>query len=516
MAPIAVPASSHPRDGTNFIRELDHRLERFDRAILEADWELQVGRSARGSAPWQLKRAELLSDERLLTWVRSAREKSWPFLVGRRLELLERVLLDSHVEQHPEVIRLRSDLQERIVSFRPLWKGRRVDRSVLHRVTRESPREIDRKKAYYAHEPLHRPLEDRLRELVELRNEQARSLGYRSMSEMRHRFDGLTPGRVWELAETAAGLARAHLRVLREEFEEETGQSTWHPWDFLYARHRKASLPARWFPRGEMLPRILNSLSEWGFRTDRMRFRVVFHDTPFGGLTLAPDPPKDVRILVHPQGGWDSYMVMFHEVGHAVHSSLIRAPRHLLRWHENVPGFGAFHEGIGGLFEDIPGSLEWLSTQPGVDPKRAAEFAHQQRDGNLVWAAWHACWIRTEELLYERPDRDPMPEVQRFERRVFGYDDYRSPSFVDTFFVELPIYCSNYLLAILFGRQISRALRKLYGDPLWPNRRVGPWLTRNWFAPGSLYDWVPRLKEVTGRPFGIEAFRAEFGGTPFH
>ena len=196
-----------------------------------------------------------------------------------------------------------------------------------------------------------------------------------------------------------------------------------------------------------------------------------------------------------------------------MHSSLIRAPRHLLRWSENVPGFGAFHEGIGGLFEDIPNSAEWLTTQPGVDRKRAEEFARLAQDGNLIWAAWHADWMRTEELLYEHPERDPMPEVQRFERRVFGFDEYRPLSFVDSFFVESPFYGSNYLLAILFGCQVSQTLRKLFGEPIWPNRRVGPWLARNWFAPGSLYDWAPRLKELTGRPFGISAFRERFAAT---
>jgi len=512
MARLSLPSPSNPRDSVRFIRELDVRLERLDRAILLADWDLQVGRSSEGSAPWQVKRARLLSDERLLEWVRAAQRKSWPSLDHRRLELLERVLLDTQVEQSVEVVRLRSALQRKIVAFRPLWKGKRVDRSVLHRAMQESPRQSERKRAFYAYESFHRPIEAPLRRLIELRNERARALGYRSMAEMRISFDRLTPQRLREYADEAAELARGRLRTLRETFQEETGQSSWEPWDVPYARHRRAPLPARWFPRREMMPRILAAVSKWGFRTDRMRFRVVFHDTPFGGLTLAPDPPRDVRILVHPQGGWNSYMIMFHEVGHAVHSSLIRAPRHLLRWSENVPGFGAFHEGIGGLFEDIPNGREWLATQPRVDAHQAEEFAREQRDGNLVWAAWHAVWVRTEELLYERPDRDPMPEVERFERRVFGFDAFRPRSFVDAFFVEAPLYVQNYLLAVLFGRQVSRTLRQLFGEPLWPNRKVGPWLSRNWFAPGSLYDWLPRMKEVTGRPFGIEAFRAEFAG----
>src|SRR5271157_1126947 len=510
MPSLAVPSSLNPREGQRFIRELEARLEKLDRAVLEAEWNLQTGVSTQGSAPWQLKRAALLSDDRILRWVRSALRRNWEFPMQRRLELLERILLDVQVEQHPDVVRLRSDLQRTVVSFRPRWKGKKVNRTVVHEAGRESPVESDRRAAYYAYESLYRPLEGALRELIEIRNQRARALGYRTFAEMRLGFQGLTPARLADLAETAADCGRARLRELRDSYQEATGKSSWHPWDFSYARHRRAPLPSRLFPRRSIVPRILKAIQQWGFRTERMRFRVVFHDTPVGGLTLALDPPKDVRVLVHPQGGWTAYMIMFHELGHAVHSVSIRAPRHLLRWSENVPGFGAFHEGIAGLFEDIPSNVRWLSAQPGVGAKRAEEFARVARDANLMDAAWHAGWLKVEQKLYLHPERDPMPEAQRLERRVFGYDDFEPRSFVDSFYVDDPTYSSNYLLAILFGQQLTQTLRERFGDPVWPNAKVGPWLARNWFAPGSLYDWVPRLKEVTGRPFGASAFREQF------
>ncbi len=57
-----------------------------------------------------------------------------------------------------------------------------------------------------------------------------------------------------------------------------------------------------------MFPRILQAVGKWGFRWGRRPFQVVFHDLPAGGLTLAPDPPRDVRILVHPTDGWQAYV----------------------------------------------------------------------------------------------------------------------------------------------------------------------------------------------------------------
>jgi len=513
VKPIPVPASTEPRDAERFVLRLDRRLERLDRAILVAEWDLYTGRSELGSGRWQLPRSQLLSDPRLLGWLRAARARTWPPLLERRLELLERVVLDTQVEQDPEVVRLREELNRTIVAFRPSWGGRRVNRETVHRVLLTDPNRARRRRAFYSHEPLYRALEERFRRLVRLRNDKARAAGFRSFAEMRLGFQGFSPERVLDLGEAATRAARSRARRLRDVFAESSGEGGWYPWDLRYAQHLLARLPERSFPRRPMLPRILAAVRQWGFRTDRMRFRVVFHDLPAGGLTLAPDPPQDVRILVHPQGGWQAYLVMFHEVGHAVHSASIRSPRHLLRWHENVPGFGGFHEGIGGLFEEVPLDPAWLAAQAGVGRSLAEEFATSRADSDLLSAAWLNTWIAPELSLYRDPDRNPAGAAGRLARRLFGYDTFAPVSFVDSFYVADPVYSANYLLAALFHHQIAQAIRDDLGEPLWPNRKVGPWLTRNWFAPGSVIEWVPHVKAVTGRPFSARAFCTRFSAT---
>ncbi len=502
----SLPGST--REARRFVLDFDRRLERFDRAILIAEWNLFTGRSTQGSGAWQLQRGALLSDERILAWVRSALTKTWPHAIQRRLALLERILVEAQVEQHPDVVRLRSRLQRTIAAYRPRWKGKRVNRAFIWRVEREDPNPAQRRRAHYALDPLYRPLEEPMRELVRIRNERARAQGFRSFTEMRLRFEGITPSRLEELADAAVAAAPRRLRALPMHWGVDTTRSGWYPWDAEFAARRAAPLPERSFPRRSMLPTILQAIRGWGFRTERMRFRVVFHDLPAGGLTLAPDPPDDVRILVHPTGGWLAYHVMFHEVGHAVHSASIRAPRHLLRWHENVPGFGGFHEGIGGLFEEIARNPRWLAQQPGVGPAQAQAFVRVRQDFYLSGAAWVANWMRIEQALYRNPDRDPSNAAGREARRWFGYDDYPPTSFVDSFFVDTPAYAPNYLFATLLHYQLCRTIREKFGDPLWPNRSVGPWLSRQWFAPGSQFDWVKRVKEVTGRPFGARDFQA--------
>ncbi|MCI4319987.1 MAG: M3 family metallopeptidase [Thermoplasmata archaeon] len=514
MAPLSIPARSDTAGGRRLLRDLDRRLERFDRAILVAEWNLYTGRSRRGADAWELRRSALLSDDRLLGWARTARTSGWSIGDRRRLDLLGRILLDARVEQHPDVVRRRGELQRRIVAFRPRWNGRRVNRALVHRVLRLDPDPEQRRRAFYALEPLYRPMEAAVQELVRTRNERARLLGYRTFAEMRLGFQGMTVDRLDELARKVAEGVPPRARQMRARMETATPDAGWHPWDFSFAREQIASLPEAPFPVRSMLPTILSAVRQWGFRTERMRFQVVFHDLPAGGQSLAPDPPTDVRIQVHPQGGWHAYRVMFHEVGHAVHSASIRAPRHLLRWHENVPGFGGFHEGIAALFEEIPRSARWLATQRGIGAADAQAFETAWKELDLLDAAHTVSWMRVEQALYRAPQRDPAEDARRFDRRLFGYDDYPAPSFVDAFWVDAPVYAPNYLLAATYHYQLARTLRERFGEPLWPNPRVGPWLAREWFAPGSLYDWVPRVRRLTGRPFGAEALRDAFSSLP--
>jgi len=514
MAELSFPDPQDPLEGRRFILELDRRLEHWDRAILVADWDLFTGKNSAGSERLQLERSRFLSDDKLLGWIRKASQRRWPPLIRRRLQLLDRIVVDAQVEQSVAIVKARSKLQRRIVAFRPRWNGKRVERFVLHRVLREDPDAQNRKRAYYGLESLYRPLEEPLRQLIRLRNERARDLGYANFAALRLSFEGFAPDKIEELARAGLPLARTRIALLRARPVAGLEGGGWHPWDLDLARFGSTRLPEASFPQRSMLATILRAVKKWGFPVERMRFRAVFHDLPSGGLTLAPDPPNDVRILVHRRGGWNAYDVMFHEVGHAVHSASIRAPRHLLRWHENIPGFGGLHEGIAGLFEEIARDEAWLSTQPRIDPSAARSFAQSWRDWDAQSIAYLASWILVELDLYRNPERDPTSAAHRLARRVFGYDEFSPLSFADSFYIDSPVYAANYLLATYFHYQLARDLRERFGEPLWPNPRVGPYLMREWFAPGSIYDWVPRVRKLTGRPFGAKDFLASFEKGP--
>jgi hypothetical protein len=490
-------------------RDLERRLAPLDRRILLAEWRQAVGRPV-DLAPIQTARARLLAPPEVLDAIRAARRRVPTGIVGRKLELLERVVLQCRIEQAPEIVRRRGPLEQRDAEFRPRWHGRRVGRAVPWKAITQDPDRAERERAYRVQDPLYRPMEDELRRLVADRNARAREFGYRSYPEYHLRFEGLTVARMRELIEEALRYVRPEMRRRRDAFEDRFHERGWFPWDIWYFDRQQAKLPDSAFPGRTILAEVTSAVRRWGFPPSALRFRVDRHDLSSGGLCIAPDPPRDVRIVVHPTTSWAATGALFHEVGHALSSRSVRQPSsHLLRWHEHVPGFAAAAEGQGRFFEQVVISEAWLRSRPWVPPEVVDAAVATARRFPLGSIGSLAGWFLPELELYEHPGRDPYAEMRRVERSIFGYDDFEPRSFADGFSVGNPCYSVSYVIAELLWPIHKRAVLEEVGGELWPNPKVGPWFVERWFRDGSAYDWWTRLREVTGRRFDARAFNAE-------
>jgi hypothetical protein len=492
--------------------ELERRLAPLDRQILLAEWRQAVGRPA-SFAPIQTARARVLGPPEVLDAIRAARRRGSTPTVDRKLELLERVVLQCRIEQAPEIVRRRVPLEAREARFRPRWHGRRVGRAVPRKAISQDPDRSERERAYRVEEPLYRPMEDSLRRLVADRNARAREFGYRSYPEYHLHFEGLTVARTRQLIEDALRYVRPEMRRQRDAFEDRFHERGWYPWDPWYFGRQEGRLPDSAFPSRTLLSEVTSSVRRWGFAPSAFRFRVNRHDLPSGGLCIAPDPPRDVRIVVHPSTSWSSTVALFHEVGHALASRSVRQPSsHLLRWHEHVPGFGAASEGQGRFFEQVPISDVWLRSRPWVPTEVVDAAVASARRFPLRSIGSLASWFLTELELYEHPHRDPSAVKRRIARSIFGYDDFEPQSFADGFSIGLPCYSVSYVIAELLWPIHKRAVLEEVGGELWPNPKIGPWFVDRWFREGSAYDWWTRLREVTGRSFDARAFNEEMRG----
>lgn len=498
--------SNSEADLRSYLNRIERRLGDLDHSLFVAWWNQYAGVSNAGTRRWDVLRTRMIGREDLLRFVTRSLERPHAGLLTRRLELWKRIVEDALVEQHPSVIRLRAPLVRQVFAFRPKWLGRRVPESeVRERLRTHDDREV-RRQAYESLLEIWRQVERNMRRLVEARNQRARVLGYDSFMDFRLRAEGLTLPALERFVDRVVRASEPVHRQFRDQFEDRTGSSDYYPWDSAKATLGRNPLPEAAFSGREMVPAILRAIRAWGFQGPARPFRIVQRSIPVGGMTLAVQIPNDVRVAVNPKGGWLHYMILAHEFGHAVQDRYTRAPTHLLRGPESIPGYAGFCEGIGRLFERLATDSRWLLSRPQVDPQLVDRFHESFSLEELRQGAGTAQWVWKEIQLYSHPTGDLAPLFRRADRRLFGFADVPNGPVADPFWIEAAFYSKSYLLGSLLAAQLRRALGEQVGGPLWPNRRVIPWLRQEWFRHGARFDWVPRVEEVTGHRFGVSDF----------
>ncbi len=489
-----------------YLNRSEQRLAELEHSLFLAWWNQYAGVSTAGTRRWDVLRTRLVGREEVLHFLEQALERPHARLLTRRLELWKRIVEDALVEQHPSVIRIRAPLVRQVFAFRPRWDGRRVSEAAVRERLRTAESPAARRRAYLSLLEIWRQVEPSVRRLVAARNARARALGYASFMDFRLRAEGLTLPTLERFIERVLRASRPVHRRFREDFEQRSGSSGYFPWDAAKATLGRNPIPESSFAGSEMVSAVLRTIRRWGFRGPARPFRIVQRSIPIGGMTLAVRIPDDVRVAVNPKGGWLNYRILAHEFGHAVQDRYTRAPTHVLRGPESIPGYAGFCEGIGRLFERVSTEPRWLLTRPGVTRALVRRFQASFPSEELRQAATTAQWVWKEVQLYSNPTADLGPRFRRADRAVFGFDDVPEGPVTDPFWIEAAFYSKSYLLGSLLAAQLGRTLGEVAGDPLWPNRRVIPWLRTTWFQHGARYDWVPRVESVTGRPFGVSDF----------
>jgi hypothetical protein len=489
-----------------YLNRLEARLAEIDHSLFLAWWNQYAGTSSAGTERWDKLRSRLMGRDDLLKFLRSARDRPLPPLLARRIELIQRISEDSLVEQHPSVIRLRAPMIRREFAFAPTWEGRRTSGARLRKIVRTHDNRQVRHRAYVALQELSREMEHRLPRLIEARNARAREIGYRSFMEFRLRAEGLTLSQLEDFIGRISRAGRPLQRRFVETFQERSGESGFFPWDSWWASQGRIPIPDSMFPGRTMARDVLRTIRAWGFRGAKRPFQIVQRSIPVGGMTLAVQIPSDVRVAVNPHGGWLHYSILAHELGHAVQDHYTRAPSHVLRGPENIPGFAGYAEGIATLFEWIPAQSAWLRTHPGVTAKLIRQFHENMAGERLRVGASTANWVWKEIQMYKQPTADLSARFHRADIANSGFSEFPMEPVADPFWIETAFYSKSYLLAAILAAQLRSTLREQVAGPFWPNHRAIPWLARNLFRHGARYDWVPRIAEVTGRPFGVADF----------
>ena len=542
------PATDTDRRAQAFISEHEARIRPLEIKVALAWWKANTTGNdddfaAKEQAQNELDRA--LSDAKRFAELKAIREaKPSEQLLARQIEVLYLGYLEKQVP--PELLRqitAKANAVEKAFNvYRAKVGERQMTDSAVRKVLSESKDSAERKAVWEASKGVGPVVEADLKELVALRNDVARRLGFKNYHVMQLYINEQSQEDVIKLFDELDQLTRGPFEASKAQIDEKLAADyqipavelrPWHYHDPFF-QEAPSVFGTNLDTVFEKLPQggILQLCEKFYAGIDLPIDDVIQRSDLYERRGKSPhafctdiDREGDVRVLANivPNEYWMS--TMLHELGHAVYSSknipstmpyVLRTDAHILAT-----------EGVAMMFERFAKSGDWLMAM-GVEVPDVKAYneagARMRRDQLLIFSRWCQVMLRFEKGLYEDPSQDlnklwwDLVEKYQGLHRPEGRNapDYASKIHI----VSAPAYYHNYMLGQLFACQVHRTIaREVLRADDWAsafyveNPAVGRFMKERVFAPGRSLSWNELTRHATGEPLSAQAFAEEFADT---
>lgn len=462
-------------------------------------------------------------------------------LLARQIDVLYLSYLGRQVP--PDLLKkivARSNEMERAFNvFRPKIGDKELTDNDVRRILRESRDSAERQAAWEAGKKVGQTVIANLKQLIALRNEAARRLGFKNFGEMRLYLSEQNQDQMLKLFDELDQLTREPFRRAKMEMDaalaEDCGITVaelrpWHYHDpfFQDAPVLKNALPESVFKSLDTIRVCREFYDGIGLPIDDVLERSDLFEKPgknIHAFSLDVDRAGDVRILENVVPGREWLMTTLHELGHASYSKYVpRDLPYVLR----SDAHPLCTEGIAMMIERFGQNVDWLvafgAKIPEPDKFRAAA-ATLQRNRLLAFSRWCQVMFRFEMEMYANPNQDlnrlwwDLVEKYQELKRPAGRDE---PDFASKYhFVGSPVYYHNYMLGEMFASQVHHALVKAVLPGVKPaealyvgNKKAGEFLQKNVFDFGMTLNWNELTRHATGQELNPQAFAQDIGESP--
>jgi len=540
---IAHARSADDARARKFIAEHEARIRPLEKAASLAWWNANVSgkdEDFKAKEQAQNKLDEALADKEAFAELKAIKQiKLGDRLLARQIDVLYLMYLEKQVP---------ADLLEKMTSkanaieqafnvFRARVDNKEMTDSEVRKVLKESKDSARRKAVWEASKAVGAVVENDLRELVGLRNEAARTLGFKDYHVLQLYLNEQTQEQVLNLFDQLDELTREPFRRAKADTDARLGKNCgisvdelrpWHYHDPFFQESPAVydtDLDAV-YAGVDILKLCKDYYAGIGLPIDDVIARSDLYEKPGKSphaFCTDIDREGDVRVLANivPNEYWMS--TMLHELGHSVYSSknIPRTMPYVLRTEAHI----LTTEGVAMMFERPARSADWLQKM-GVtvsDPRGFNETGEKMlRNQLLIFSRWCQVMLRFEKELYENPNQDlnkrwwDLVEKYQMVKRPEGRNapDYASKIHI----VVAPAYYHNYMMGQLFASQVHHIIARkvLKADPdtaLYVGHTgVGEFMKKRVFAPGKTMPWNALTKFATGEELKAKAFASDFQG----
>jgi peptidyl-dipeptidase A len=534
-----------------FIRYYEEQVRPLEIAVNLAWWQANItgkDEDFKAKEEAQNKLDAALSNRERFAELKALHGQVQDRLLARQIHLLYLAHLEKQVE--PELLRQITSKANAIEKAFNVYRARVGDRemtdSEVRRVLKQSTDSAHRKAVWEASKAVGSVVEKDLRELVRLRNQAARKLGFRDYHVLQLYINEQDQAELGRLFDELDELTREPFRQLKERIDRVLakqygiGVGDLRPWHYKdpffqesvsdYTADPDNPKPAAdldaVYAKADIVRICRDYYASMGLPVDDVLARSDLFEKPGKSphaFCIDIDREGDVRVLANivPNEYWMN--TMLHELGHAVYSKYVpRTLPYVLRAESHI----LTTEGIAMMMERASKQSAWAQAMGlhVADPQAFDATGQRMLQAQLlIFSRWCQVMFRFEKEMYANPEQDlnklwwDLVEKYQLVRRPEGRNapDYASKIHI----VSAPCYYHNYMLGEMFACQVHHAiardvLRTSPDKALYVNRKeVGEFLKQRVFGPGRSMTWNELTKFATGEELSPKAFARDFGQT---
>ncbi len=444
----------------------------------------------------------------------------------RQLELIYLDYLGYQIPQEKlqRMIKMQTAIEQKYSTFRAVVDGKKYTDNEIEDILRSSRDSHRLEQAWKASKQVAKAVSDDVLELVSLRNEAARELGFENYHSMQLSLSEQDPLEIEKLFDDLDMLTRDAFKEVKHEIDETLSAqlgisvNAMMPWHYQNRFFQEA-------------PRIYDvDLDQFYRKKDIVELTKSYYqgiELPIDDLIAASDlferegkyqhayctdidREGDVRVVCNVQPTYNWMNTMMHEFGHAVYDKFNNRS---MPWTLRGPAHAFTTEAIAMMFGALASNPAWIRDVLGVPEqeisKVAADCHKSLRLETLVFSRWAQVMYRFEKSMYADPDQDlntlwwDLVEKYQMIKRPAGRDE---PDWAAKIHVALyPAYYHNYLMGNILASQFyytigqkvlhARNLSDMSfaGDPA-----IGRFLVEKVFKPGKQYPWNEMIEKATG------------------
>ncbi|HLP15908.1 MAG TPA: M2 family metallopeptidase [Bacteroidota bacterium] len=459
-------------------------------------------------------------------------------LLQRQLIILHNSYLTNQLDTvlMKKMADMNAEISNAFNTFRPTIDGRQVTDNEIEKILKTEINQTKRRKAWEASKEVAVAIAPKLIELVKLRNQAARQLGFSNFFEMSLITGEQTVPEIVAIFDELKTLTDSSFGALKSDIDAKLAarygitKDQLRPWHYQdrffqeapalgtvdldkYYKGKKIEDLARTYYAKLNLP-VDEMLKKSDLYGRKGKYQHAFCQDM--------DRLGDVRTMQSLEDNHRWMGTMLHELGHAVYSlNVDRSLPYLLR----IESHTFTTEAIAMLNERQASNADWLQVMTGIpeSEKQAIRQAGQEnlRMHALIFCRWTQVMMRFEKAMYENPDQDLNKlwwSLVKEYQMITPPEGRNAPDWASKIHLALyPAYYHNYELGELAASQFQHYIasnilkQESAKDVCFAGKpEIGEYLRTKVFMPGARLRWDALMKEATGEPLTAKYFAEEY------